>query len=232
MSKYTTGEIAKLCGVSVRTVQYYDSRNILMPSELSEGGRRLYSEDDLKRMRIICFLRDAGLSINGIGELLSDEDPGSVISILLDQQERLLRDELKERQVKLGRLQLFNNWSPYMVKDPENTMWIGLEYFCNEGDDKWQMSDKDFIDFAVGELECIGVIDKEDVLDSVRIKVKKAYPAYFDTYTEFDTVKEYLSGIDNLWCIGRNGQHKYNNMDHSMLSAMEGFFSTFSLPRR
>ena len=83
------------------------------------------------------------------------------------------------------------------------------------------MSDKDFIDFAVGELAQIGVIDKEDVLDSVRIKVKKAYPAYFDTYTEFDTVKEYLSGIENLWCIGRNGQHKYNNMDHSMLSAME-----------
>lgn len=102
MSMYTTGEIAKLCGVSVRTVQYYDTRNILVPSELSEGGRRLYSEEDLKRMQIICFLRDAGLSINGIGELLSDEDPGSVISILLDQQERLLRDELKERQVKLA----------------------------------------------------------------------------------------------------------------------------------
>ena len=102
MSMYTTGEIAKLCGVSVRTVQYYDTRNILVPSELSEGGRRLYSEEDLKRMRIICFLRDAGLSINGIGELLTDEDPASVIAILLDQQERLLRDELKERQVKLN----------------------------------------------------------------------------------------------------------------------------------
>jgi len=102
MSMYTTGEIAKLCGVSVRTVQYYDTRNILVPSELSEGGRRLYSEEDLKRMRIICFLRDAGLSINGIGELLTDEDPASVIAILLDQQERLLRDELKERQVKLA----------------------------------------------------------------------------------------------------------------------------------
>ena len=102
MSMYTTGEIAKLCGVSVRTVQYYDTRNILVPSELSEGGRRLYSEEDLKRMQIICFLRDAGLSINGIGELLTDEDPAGVISILLDQQERLLQDELKERQVKLA----------------------------------------------------------------------------------------------------------------------------------
>lgn len=101
MSLYTTGEIAKLCGVSVRTVQYYDSRNILVPCELSEGGRRLYSEDDLQRMRIICFLRDIGLSINSIGELFSDEDPGSVISILLDQQAELLQDELNERQEQL-----------------------------------------------------------------------------------------------------------------------------------
>ena len=85
MSMYTTGEIAKLCGVSVRTVQYYDTRNILVPSELSEGGRRLYSEDDLKRMRIICFLREAGLPINSISELLAEEHPENIISILLDQ---------------------------------------------------------------------------------------------------------------------------------------------------
>ncbi|WP_326831857.1 MerR family transcriptional regulator [Holdemanella porci] len=102
MSKYTTGEIAKLCGVSVRTVQYYDSRNILVPSELSEGGRRLYSEQDLKRMKIICFLRDAGISINNIGELLSEDDPGSVISVLLEQQEQALREEVSERQEKLA----------------------------------------------------------------------------------------------------------------------------------
>lgn len=98
MSKYTTGEIAKLCGVSVRTVQYYDTRGILTPSELTEGGRRLYSEDDLKRMKIICFLRDAGISINNIGELLSEDDPSSVISVLLEQQEQLLREEVCERQ--------------------------------------------------------------------------------------------------------------------------------------
>ena len=102
MSKYTTGEIAKLCGVSVRTVQYYDSRNILVPSELSEGGRRLYSEDDLKRMRIICFLREAGLPINSISELFAEEHPEKVISILLDQQEQTLREELEEQQKKLS----------------------------------------------------------------------------------------------------------------------------------
>ncbi len=101
MSRYTTGEMAKLCGVSVRTVQYYDTRGILTPSELSEGGRRLYSEDDLKRMKIICFLRDAGLSINSIGELLREPDPGSVISVLLEQQEQTLSEEIRQRQAKL-----------------------------------------------------------------------------------------------------------------------------------
>lgn len=101
MSKYTTGEIAKLCGVSVRTVQYYDSRNILVPSELTEGGRRLYSEQDLRRMKIICFLRDAGISINSIGKLLSEENPGKVIEVLLEQQEQILQEEVRERKAKL-----------------------------------------------------------------------------------------------------------------------------------
>ena len=101
MSKYTTGEMAKQCGVSVRTVQYYDSRNILVPSELSEGGRRLYSEEDLQKLKIICFLRNIGLSINGIGELFTEENPGEVISLLLDQQEQVLRNEIGERQTML-----------------------------------------------------------------------------------------------------------------------------------
>ena len=105
MSKYTTGEIAKLCGVTVRTVQYYDSRSILVPSELSEGGRRLYSDEDLKRMKVICFLRELDVPINAISQLLSEEDPGSVIDLLLDQQEKLLRGEIKERQEKLAKLE-------------------------------------------------------------------------------------------------------------------------------
>ncbi len=108
-----------------------------------------------------------------------------------------------------------------MVKDPENTVWIGLEYFCNEGDDMWNMGDKEFIDFAIKELAHIGVIDEADVKDSVRVRIKKAYPSYFGTYEQFDTVKDYLCKFDNLFCIGRNGQHRYNNMDHSMLTAME-----------
>ncbi|MBQ6426075.1 MAG: MerR family transcriptional regulator [Clostridia bacterium] len=104
MSKYTTGEIAKLCGVSVRTVQYYDTRGILVPSELTEGGRRLYSEEDLRRMKIVCFLREIGLSIDSIGQLLSEKDPGSVISLLLDQQEIALKKEIGEREEQLGKL--------------------------------------------------------------------------------------------------------------------------------
>ena len=104
MSKYTTGEIAKLCGVTVRTVQYYDSRGILSPSELSEGGRRLYSEDDLRQMKIICFLRELDLPISSIAELLEEEHPENVISLLLDKQEAMLQSEVDERQSKLDKL--------------------------------------------------------------------------------------------------------------------------------
>ena len=105
MSKFTTGEIAKLCGVTVRTVQYYDSRGILVPTELSEGGRRLYSEDDLKRMKIICFLRELGLPIDAISRMLSEDDPASVISLLLEQQEQELREEIGMQQKKLEKLE-------------------------------------------------------------------------------------------------------------------------------
>ena len=104
MSKYTTGEIAKLCGVSVRTVQYYDTRGILIPSELSEGGRRLYSEDDLSKMKVICFLRDLGVPLGSIAELFKEEDSAGVISLLIDQQKQALAEEIKERQVQLDKL--------------------------------------------------------------------------------------------------------------------------------
>lgn len=105
MSKYTTGELAKLCGVTVRTVQYYDTRGILVPSELTEGGRRLYSDEDLRQMKIICFLRELGLPLDSISQLLSEEDPGSVIALLLEQQETLLKEEIEDRSGKLARLE-------------------------------------------------------------------------------------------------------------------------------
>jgi protoporphyrinogen oxidase len=129
---------------------------------------------------------------------------------------------VQDRDVRLGRLQIFNNWSPYMVENPQENVWVGLEYFCTEGDKMWTSPDETFIENAVNELVKIGVIEgKECVLDSTLLRVKKAYPAYFGTYERFDTVREYLDTVENLYCIGRNGQHRYNNMDHSMLTAIE-----------
>lgn len=128
---------------------------------------------------------------------------------------------IQEPDVKMGRIQIFNNWSPYLVKDPENTIWIGLEYFANENDEYWNMRDDKFKKFAIEELVKIGIIDENDVVDIHIEKVKKAYPAYFDTYCQKDKLVKYLDKYINLYCIGRNGQHRYNNMDHSMLTAIE-----------
>ena len=128
---------------------------------------------------------------------------------------------VQEPDVKLGRIQIFNNWSPYLTENPEENVWVGLEYFCDEGDEYWNMSDEEFIKFATDELASMGVIKPEYVIDSHREKIKKAYPAYFDTYSEIDKLIKYLDGYDNLYCIGRNGQHRYNNMDHSMVTAFE-----------
>ena len=126
---------------------------------------------------------------------------------------------IQERDVKVGRLQIFNNWSPYMVNNPDH-VWIGLEYFCNVGDELWNMDDETFKKFAIAELEKIEIISKEDVLDSTLIRMEKTYPAYFGTYEKFDTIRNFTDQIENLFLIGRNGMHKYNNSDHSMLTAM------------
>ena len=127
-----------------------------------------------------------------------------------------------DRFVKIGRFQIYNNWSPYMVKDLEHTVWIGLEYFCNEGDELWSMSDEDFAALGVREMVNLNLIDsRNNVLDTHVERVKKAYPAYFDTYSEIDTLIAYLSSIPNLYCVGRNGQHRYNNIDHSMCTSFE-----------
>jgi len=126
---------------------------------------------------------------------------------------------IQEREVKLGRLQIFNNWSPYLVADSDNA-WIGLEYFCSEGDEMWRMADDQFIKFAINELASIDIIEKDKVLDHTLIRVPKTYPSYFGTYNEFDVVKDFVINIENLHLLGRNGMHKYNNQDHSMLTAM------------
>jgi protoporphyrinogen oxidase len=129
---------------------------------------------------------------------------------------------VQEQDVRIGRIQIFNNWSPYMVDDVTKHVWIGLEYFCSEGDELWDMSDAAFVDMAADELRKIGVLaENEPVHNSVRIKVKKAYPAYFGSYAEFGKVRAWLDKFPNLYCIGRNGQHRYNNMDHSMMCGIE-----------
>lgn len=126
---------------------------------------------------------------------------------------------IQEADVKVGRLQIFNNWSPYMVQDPDK-VWIGMEYFVYEGDELWTMKDEDMKQFGIDELAKIDIINKEDVLDAVVIRMPKTYPAYFGSYDDFPKVIDYVSTINNLYLIGRNGMHRYNNQDHSMLTAM------------
>jgi len=136
--------------------------------------------------------------------------------------ERMVQDNwiyIQEPDVSAGRLQIFNNWSPFMVANPEN-VWIGVEYFCYQTDPMWKLSDADMSKLAQGELEKIGIIAQTDVLDSVVIRMPKTYPAYFGVYDRFDELRQYLDTFENLFLVGRNGMHKYNNQDHSMLTAM------------
>jgi protoporphyrinogen oxidase len=126
---------------------------------------------------------------------------------------------IQEPDVSLGRLQVFNNWSPFLVSDPAN-VWLGLEYFCNESDELWNLSDERMAALAVSELSEIGIIDKTEVLDSTVIRMEKTYPAYFGTYERFGEIREFVDRYENLFLVGRNGMHRYNNQDHSMLTAM------------
>jgi protoporphyrinogen oxidase len=126
---------------------------------------------------------------------------------------------IQEPDVVAGRLQIFNNWSPYLVRDPE-TVWIGVEYFCNESDHLWNLPEEKLAALAQQELEKIGIIRQADVLDATVIKMEKTYPAYFGSYARFSEVRQYLDGFENLFLVGRNGMHRYNNQDHSMLTAM------------
>ncbi len=127
---------------------------------------------------------------------------------------------IQEPDVKVGRLQIFNNWSPYLVKN-KNQVWVGMEYFATEGDTLWNKSDKAMTKLGVEELVKIGMITESDVIDTTVIKVKKTYPAYFGTYKDFPVIRKFTDSFSNLFLLGRNGQHRYNNQDHSMLTAIE-----------
>jgi protoporphyrinogen oxidase len=126
---------------------------------------------------------------------------------------------IQEPDVLLGRLQIFNNWSPFLVKDA-STVWLGLEYFCNQTDELWKLPDERMVALAKDELSKIGIIDSGEVLDAMVLRVEKTYPAYFGTYDRFSEIRQYVDRYQNLFLIGRNGMHRYNNQDHSMLTAM------------
>jgi protoporphyrinogen oxidase len=139
-----------------------------------------------------------------------------------DHPSKLISDNwiyIQEPDVLVGRLQVFNNWSPYLVADLSR-VWLGAEYFCYEGDDLWNRSDQDMAALAIEELARIDIIDKADVLDATVARMPKTYPAYFGLYSRFDELRRWIDGVENLFLIGRNGMHKYNNQDHSMLTAM------------
>jgi protoporphyrinogen oxidase len=138
------------------------------------------------------------------------------------QGKRLIADNwiyIQESDVLLGRLQIFNNWSPFLVADPAN-VWLGLEYFCNQSDEIWNLSDERMVALAIEELSKIGIIDAAEVLDSTVLRMEKTYPAYFGTYDRFAEIRQHVDRYPNLFLIGRNGMHRYNNQDHSMLTAM------------
>jgi protoporphyrinogen oxidase len=175
-----------------------DALDTPIPSEVREVSDGLQYRDFIT----------VGLLVNGLTVREADGGP--------------LKDNwiyIQEPDVLVGRLQIFNNWSPYMVADPSKT-WIGLEYFCYQTDALWKMADEDLKKFAIAEVEKIGILRAGDVTDAHVVRVPKTYPAYFGTYDRFHVIREYLDRYLNLYLVGRNGMHKYNNQDHSMLTAM------------
>ncbi len=154
------------------------------------------------------------LTVGILAKKLVVKDPANPVGLIKDNW-----IYIQDPDVIAGRLQIFNNWSPFMVKDPE-TVWVGVEYFCKESDELWNRSDEELSALAKRELEKIGIIRQCDVLDTTVARMEKAYPAYFGSYDRFGEVREYVDRFENLFLIGRNGMHRYNNQDHSMLAAM------------
>lgn len=203
----STGELSKIKGdyfiSSMPVKDLINSFENELPSEVYDVAQGLMYRDFIT---VGLLLNELKIKDNGRTKTINNLIPDNWIYI-------------QEGNVKVGRLQIFNNWSPYLVKD-DSKVWIGLEYFCNEGDEMWTMSKEDFANFAIEELEKIDIIDSAEVIDSVVIKVVKTYPTYFGTYNRFESIKNFVDNFENLFLIGRNGMHRYNNMDHSMLTAM------------
>lgn len=211
----------------------------VVAKDLSDGSTREFSADHVISTMPISKLVDAmdGVpeSVRSVGLNLPYRD-FITVGVLLKRLGTTRRGDainhdnwiyVQEPELQVGRLQFFNHWSPWLVADPKTT-WIGMEYFCNTEDDLWSLSDSEMSTLAVGELESIGFANPGDLLDTVVIRVPKAYPAYFGTYDQFAEIREWVDSIENLHLIGRNGMHRYNNQDHSMLTAMAAVENIFS----
>ncbi len=207
----TTGAVRRVpCEVLISTLPVVDLTRMLEPADAktSRIAERLPYRDFMTAGLLLRRMRRAG-GAQPAGPGASPADNGMPPDNWI---------YIQESDVKIGRLQVFNNWSPALVADPA-TIWLGLEYFCDAGDALWCLDSGRFLDFAAGELEKIGLIDRRDVLDGTVVRVPKAYPAYFGEYGEFGHVRDFLNRHPNLYPIGRNGMHRYNNQDHSMLAA-------------
>ena len=199
----TTGEVRRIaCDYFVSTMPVKDLTGLLQPEDqrITAIAASLPYRDFMTAGLLVKRMRGTGRAASPNGM-----PPDNWIYV-------------QEADVKLGRLQVFNNWSPALVADPA-TIWLGLEYFCSEGDGLWSMADSRFVDFAAGELAKIGLVDRADVLDGTVVRVRKAYPAYFGAYNEMHQIRTYLDRLTNVFPVGRNGMHRYNNQDHSMLAA-------------
>lgn len=185
-----------------------------MPVKELVNALQVQVPEDVKKISDGLMYRDfitVGLLVNKL-KIKEDSATG----------QQLIKDNwiyIQEPDVVVGRLQIFNNWSPYLVAD-QSKVWIGMEYFCYDTDALWKMADDELIAFAKKELASIGIIEESEVVDATVLRVEKTYPAYFGTYDRFDILRAYLDQFENLFLIGRNGMHKYNNQDHSMLTAM------------
>lgn len=184
-----------------------------MPVRELIGGCQFPVDEAVKRVAMGLEYRDF-FTVGLLVRKLHVQDGGRVRSMIDDNW-----IYIQEPDVKIGRLQVFNNWSPYMVRDSDR-VWLGLEYFCQESDDLWKWDDERLVRFGAEELEKIGIIRREDVVDGLVIRMPKTYPAYFGTYGDFERIIRWADSFPNLFLVGRNGMHKYNNQDHSMLTAM------------